>query len=166
MNVTVFGVGQSLRGDDGIGPEAVCRWSLMYPSTAADPRVQILLLETPGLNLLDFLEKADSAVLVDAVSTGQPAGRVQVITQIPDSGLSAAEKTAHGFGIAETLSVARKTRTRLPEHLILIGIEGKNYELGSGLSDPVRAALTAAVEKIQEIVINFLSTKSTKDTRN
>jgi hydrogenase maturation protease len=157
MNVTVFGVGQSLRGDDGIGPEAVCRWSLMYPSTAADPRVQILLLETPGLNLLDFLEKADS---------GQPAGRVQVITQIPDSGLSAAEKTAHGFGIAETLSVARKTRTRLPEHLILIGIEGKNYELGSGLSDPVRAALTAAVEKIQEIVINFLSTKSTKDTRN
>jgi len=159
MNVAVIGIGQSLRGDDGIGPEAVRLWSSIHPKISQDPRILIILLETPGLGLLADLESPDAAVLVDAVSTGRPAGTVGVFDPIPNTGLSAAEKTAHGFGVAETISVARKSGARLPEHLILIGVEGGQYDLGRSLSDPVRAALPAAAEKIQEMVLNFLSTK-------
>ncbi len=162
MNIAVIGIGQSLRGDDGIGPEAVRCWSAGYPSTAQDPQIHILLLETPGLGLLTDLEPADAALLVDAVATGRPAGTVCVFDPIPDTGLSAAEKTAHGFGVAETISVARKTGAKLPTRLILIGIEGSRYDLGEGLSNPVRAAIPLAVETIQRIVIEILSTKDTK----
>jgi hydrogenase maturation protease len=162
MNIIVIGIGQSLRGDDGIGPEAVGLWSTVHPQTAEDPRIRILLLETPGLGLLADLETPDAAVLVDAVSTGRSAGSVGVFDPIPDTGLSAAEKTAHGFGVAESISVARKTGARLPPRLVLIGIEGEQYELGRGLSDSVRAALPAAAEKIQQVVSGLLSTKSTK----
>ena len=165
MNVVLIGIGQPLRGDDGIGPESVRRWSSDYSSTAKDPRIQILCLETPGLGLLDYFEDADSAILVDAVSTGRPAGTVQVFDPIPNSGLSAAEKTAHGFGIAETISVARKAGAHLPQRLVLVGIEGEQYELGRGVSDSVLAALPAAAGTIQEIVSSLLSTKSTKDTK-
>jgi hydrogenase maturation protease len=159
MSIAVIGIGQSLRGDDGIGPEAVRQWTNDFPQTATDPRIQILLLETPGLGLLDDLAEADAVILVDAVSTGKPAGTVCVFDPIPDTSLSAAEKTAHGFGVAESISLARKTGERLPEHLILIGVEGGQYELGRSLSDPVRAALPVAVEKIQETVSDLLSTK-------
>ncbi len=162
MNIAVIGIGQSLRGDDGIGPEAVRRWTAGFPQTAENPQIQILLLDTPGLGLLDDLESPDAAILVDAVSTGRPAGTVRVFDPIPNTSLSAAEKTAHGFGVAESISLARKTGARLPERLILIGIEGGQYELGRSFSDSVRAALPAAAEKIQEIVSNFLSTKDTK----
>ena len=165
MNIAVIGIGQSLRGDDGIGPEAVRRWSAGYPPASQDPQIQILLLETPGLGLLSDLESADAAILVDAVSTGRPAGTVCVFDPIPDTNLSAAEKTAHGFGVAETISVARKTGVRLPKRLILIGIEGSRYDLGEGLSNPVRAAIPLTVEKIQERVSSLISTKSTKDTK-
>lgn len=162
MNVIVIGIGQSLRGDDGIGLAAVRQWSQDFPSSTADPRIKTILLETPGLDLLDYFEGSDSVILVDAISTGRPAGEIQVITSVPETGLSAAEKTAHGFGVAETISVALKTGIRLPEHLILIGVEGDQYELGRGLSEPVRRAIPGAAAKIQEKVSDLLSTKHTK----
>jgi hydrogenase maturation protease len=157
MKITLIGIGQSLRGDDGIGPAAVRQWSLDFSATASDPRVNILSLETPGLDLLEYLEGADAAVLVDAVSTGKSPGTVQVMASIPESGLSASEKTAHGFGVAETISVARKTGIRLPQRLILIGIEGKQFELGSGLSEPVHLAIPEAVREIQKLVAEALA---------
>ncbi|MGB7537085.1 MAG: hydrogenase maturation protease [Anaerolineales bacterium] len=167
MNIAVIGIGQSLRGDDGIGPEAVRRWTADFPATANDPHIHILLLESPGLGLLDDLEAAEAAILVDAVSTGHPAGTVRVFDPIPNTRLSAAEKTSHGFGVAESISVARKTGARLPQRLILIGVEGGQYELGRSLSDPVRAAIPAAVEKIQEMVSSLISIKATKkDLKN
>jgi hydrogenase maturation protease len=157
MNIAVIGIGQSLRGDDGIGLKAVQRWSLEFPATAGDPRVQIHLLETPGLELLEYLEDADAVILVDAVSTGRDAGTIQVVSPIPEVPPSVAEKTAHGFGITEVLALARKTGAPLPECRILIGIEGTEFGMGTGLSDSVRQALPAAVARIQEKISDLLS---------
>jgi hydrogenase maturation protease len=163
MNIAVIGIGQSLRGDDGIGPEAVRRWAVDFPATANDPQIQILQLETPGLGLLDDLAEAEAAILVDAVSTGHPAGTIRVFDPIPAVRLSAAEKTAHGFGVAESISVARKTGARLPPRLILIGVEGGQYELGRGLSDRVRESMPVAASKIQECISKILSAKIVKN---
>ena len=165
MNITVIGIGQPLRGDDGIGPEAVRRWLLSYSPNPSDPLIKTVLLETPGIDLLDFLAEMDVAILVDAVSTGKPPGMVQVFSSFPETGLSAAEKTAHGFGVAETIAIARKSGVRLPGRLVLIGIEGSRYDLGSGLSEPVRQAIPEAVREIQKQVYEFFSTKNTKETR-
>lgn len=160
MHIAVIGIGQSLRGDDGIGPEAVRRWSSDFPLTAGNSRVHIHLLETPGLELLDYLSNADGAVLVDAIATSQQAGMVQVMSPIPEAPISPAEKTAHGFGVSELLSIARRTGARLPERLILIGIEGQQFGLGTGFSSPVHAAVSVAAEKIQEQVSELLSTEN------
>jgi hydrogenase maturation protease len=156
MNIALFGIGQSLRGDDGIGPETVRRWSLEHTSAASDPRVKTYILEAPGLDLLDYLEEADAAVIVDAVSSGAAPGAIHVTPTIPESGMSAAEKTAHGFGVAETLAVARRTGRRLPGVIYLVGVEGAGYELGSGLSEPVRNALPDAVRAIQKQIAAIL----------
>ncbi|MBN1440577.1 MAG: hydrogenase maturation protease [Anaerolineales bacterium] len=161
MNVVLIGIGQYLRGDDGAGPEAVRRWSAEFPAAAQDPRLQILLLETPGLGLLPDLESADAAVLVDAVAAGLPPGSVRVFDPIPEAGLTPAEKTAHGFGVAEAVSVARRTGLQLPPRLVLIGIEGEKYELGTGLSHSVSTSLSWAVRTIQSTILELLSAKNT-----
>jgi hydrogenase maturation protease len=109
-------------------------------------------LETPGLGLLDYFADADAAVLVDAVSSGKPPGTVQVFDPFPESLPRAGEKTAHGFGAAEAVALARTSGKRLPQRLILIGIEASGFALGNGLSGPVRDAMPRAVKAIQQAV--------------
>jgi hypothetical protein len=50
MNILVLGIGQSLRGDDAAGLEAVCLWQQTHPLTAQ--KVQVEFTELPGLGLL------------------------------------------------------------------------------------------------------------------
>ncbi len=38
MKIAVIGIGQSLRGDDAAGLEAVRQWQEKYPKTAKPPR--------------------------------------------------------------------------------------------------------------------------------
>jgi hydrogenase maturation protease len=156
MRIAVLGIGQTLRGDDGAGPEAVRLWSAGFLLPLPGHILRHDILETPGLGLIDSLQECDSALLVDAVSTGKPPGTLSVFAPIPETGLSAAEKTAHGFGVAETLTLARRSGQRLPDRLVLLGIEGEQYELGKGMSDPVRAVLPRAAAEIQRIISEFV----------
>ncbi|MFN2300009.1 MAG: hydrogenase maturation protease [Anaerolineales bacterium] len=160
MRLLVLGIGHELRGDDGAGPQAVRCWQQQHPAVLHDPIIDILLMETPGLELLDYLEGADAAVLVDAVTSGKPPGTVQVFDPFPESRPSAGEKTAHGFGIAESIALARTAGKRLPDVLILIGIEVSQVALGSNLSEPVRLAMPQAVKAIQQAVESAASAGS------
>jgi hydrogenase maturation protease len=164
MKITIVGIGQSLRGDDGIGPEAVRRWSQMQSPPTRDPLIETVFSDAPGLELLEQLEGADAAIIVDAVSSDSSPGTIRVMSSIPDSHWSPGEKTAHGFGVAETLALAKATGARLPEQLILIGIEGHQYALGEELSSPVRSAIPQVVEEIQKAIFEILSAKDAKQT--
>jgi hydrogenase maturation protease len=167
MNIAVIGIGQPLRGDDGIGPAAVRRWSDdPRPAPGRSNSIRVEFFETPGLELIDHLQNCDAAILVDAVSTGRPAGTVSVFPAMPETGITSAEKSAHGFGVAETLALARRSGAHLPESLILIGVEGKQFRLGEGLSEPVRSALPHASAAITREVTAILSTKYTKEIRS
>jgi hydrogenase maturation protease len=157
MRIVLIGLGQPLRGDDGAGFAAVQSWARKYKQTATDAQIRIVLTETPGLGLLDLLEDSEAVILVDAISTNVPAGSVQVFSSIPDIPADASVKTAHGLGVLETLALARRTDTLLPSQIALVGIEGRQFKLGEGLSDPVRLAIPKAVQKIQELIASFSS---------
>ena len=149
MNITLVGIGQPLRGDDGVGPEAVRQWSRDHSPKASDPNIKTIITETPGLELLELIQDSDVVILVDAVEGGDPAGTVRVRTGLPEAGSTPAEKTAHGFGVAETVAIAKKIGARLPAHIIFIGVEGSSWKMGEGFSDPVRRAVPDAVREIQ-----------------
>jgi hydrogenase maturation protease len=157
MNITLIGIGQPLRGDDGAGPEAVRQWSRDHPEKSSDPSLQIVITETPGLDLLELMQAADAVILVDAAESGDPAGTVRVRSALPEAGSTAAEKTAHGFGVAETIALAGKIGARLPARLVFIGVEGSRWEMGQGLSKPVRRAIPDAVREIQNQIVRWSS---------
>jgi len=157
MNITVVGIGQPLRGDDGVGPEAVRQWSREYSQSASDPNIKTILTETPGLDLLELIRDAEVLLLVDAVDSGEPAGTVRIHTSLPEAGSTPAEKTAHGFGVAETIALAKKIGARLPSHIIFIGVEGSRWKLGEDLSDPVRRAVPNVVREIQNQISRWTS---------
>ena len=153
-DVVVIGLGQELRADDAVGLEVVRRWQQQYPQTAASSLLRVEISSLPGLQLLDLLEGADAAILVDALQSGRPPG---TILHLDHDALAASETSpsAHGWGVAETLALAEQLGTSLPE-IILLAIEGESVAMGPGISATVEAALPEAVERLQDLVSQHL----------
>jgi hydrogenase maturation protease len=101
------------------------------------------------------MQDADIAILVDAISTGSPPGTIRIYDPLPDLPISTSGKTAHGFGVAETIALARHAGTYLPDRIILVGIEGQRFEMGGTLSNPVIRSLSKAASEIQRLISVF-----------
>ena len=150
----VIGLGQELRGDDAAGLEVVKRWQAEYPETARDPELVVELSPLPGLSLLSFLECVEAAILVDAVQSGAPVGTVHVLQREHLAAFGTDARSAHGWGLAETLALGEELYAdKLPKRIRLLAIEAGGLELGSRLSAAVQAALPAAAQKLQELVL-------------
>jgi hydrogenase maturation protease len=148
MKTLILGIGQSMRGDDAAGLEAVRLWQTQHPDSAA--QVQVELSELPGLALLNLLEGMDAAILVDAIQSSASAGTVirlgpdELASFTPDAG------SAHGWGVAETLQLGYSLYPSLAKcRVILIGIVGGQFGMGAGLSPVVQKALANAIEMFE-----------------
>ncbi len=157
MRLTVIGIGQTLRGDDAAGIEAVRRWERLYADTAQRADLSVQYSELPGLGLLDLLDGFDAAVLVDAVSSAAAGGQVYRLDPDQLESFGVGGKTAHGWGIAETLQIDRQVHPARPTRVRLVGIEAAQVEMGAPLSPAVEATLPAACQAIEEEVQALLA---------
>jgi hydrogenase maturation protease len=155
VKIAVIGLGQSLRGDDAAGLEAVRTWQQQFPESAG--RVSVELSELPGLGLLDLLDGMDAAVLVDALHSPDQPGHLFILRSDDLAAFSPDAQSAHGWGVAETLSLGLRLHPTLGKcRISLVGIAGGQFELGAGLSPAVRAGLGAAAALIEKEVCGLL----------
>jgi len=146
----IVGIGQALRGDDAAGLEAVRLWRKNFPATAADPRLRIEEAGMPGLELIDLLANVDGALLVDAVQSGVAPGTLHLVKPEQIVSFDTGSGSAHGWGVAETLGLARELRYALPEQIVILGIEAVSFAMGEPMSPQVAQSLTKAAEMIEE----------------
>lgn len=159
MIITVIGIGQRLRGDDEAGLEAVALWQNKYPVTAGNPLIRVEIAESPGIGLLNLMENAQAAILVDAVFSGAPPGSLVCLRREDLAAYLEGTGSAHGWGVAESLALGEKISPEtLPEHILIIGIEAGQVNLGQDFSPEVSAALEKAADLIQETVHSLLPT--------
>jgi hydrogenase maturation protease len=159
--IGVIGIGQSLRGDDAAGLEAVRRWRAAFPDTACRPDVRVEVSELPGLGLLGLLDGLCGAVLVDAVRSDAAAGSVHELEADQLESFTPGDRSAHGWGVAETLKLRRAlVPPAAALHLKLIGIEAADVTPGAGLSPAVERSLPSACQAIQQQVLRLLGTQS------
>ena len=157
MKIIVVGIGQSLRGDDAAGLEAVRRWKAEYPETAST--VQVEVRELPGLSLLDLLEGMDAALLVDAFEGTVHGGKVLQLQGEELEAFTLESQSAHGWGVAETLQLGSLIHPWIREmRVILIGIGGLQFTMGMGLSPEVEKALPEAAQMIQNVIVGLEKT--------
>jgi hydrogenase maturation protease len=129
----VIGIGSPF-GDDRAGWAVIEQ--LEQRTLPAD--VELVTLDRPGPDLINWLERGVKTVLIDAVqTTAFPAGH-----WIPldlDQLDSSEELSSHGFGLAPTLKLAQALGC-LPDKLKLIGVC-----IAPGSSHPEHDTLSSSV---------------------
>jgi hydrogenase maturation protease len=143
----VIGVGNPLRGDDGVGVEVARQ--LARRSLPAE--VQVLDGGTEGLDLIFHLEEADRLVLIDAADMGLSPGGARVFDgEVLTDSSEARFASTHGFGVAEVLALGRLVGVR-PEVTVL-GIQPADVGLREGLSEPLAARLDEYIDLAQGLI--------------
>lgn len=146
QRIVVIGLGNPDRGDDGIGP-LVARRAALTAGLPVDP------CPPPGpAEMLDRWQGADLAVIVDAVRAGDPPGTVTVLEDAGDqASFDTAGATTHGLGLACALRLS-KAIGRSPRRVVLVGVEGGDFSMGSGLSPEVAAVVPTAVRAVVGVI--------------
>ena len=140
----VIGVGNRYRSDDGAGLEVASRLR---------SRAGMVVCETEGepVGLLDVWEGVDAAIVVDAVSSGAAPGTIHRFdaSSSPLPASIAGAPSTHAVGLGQAIELARALG-RLPQTLIVYGIEGESFTAGEALSPSVAAMLDAVADKIHQ----------------
>jgi hydrogenase maturation protease len=145
--ITVIGVGNPYRRDDGAGPAVV--EGLRHRCL---PNVELAECDGEPTRLLDLWSGAELAVVVDAVRTEPPRpGTIHRRSlQHPSLGRGGvAGSHAVDFGDAVALAAALD---RLPNQMLLYLVETADTSAGIGLSPPVAAAVAELTAEIAEEV--------------
>ncbi|HEV7206937.1 MAG TPA: hydrogenase maturation protease [Jatrophihabitans sp.] len=142
--VTVIGIGNEFRHDDGVGPAVIAELQRL---ALAD----VTLVATDGepTRLLDAWEGVELAVVIDAVPGAEP-GRVH---RLDGDAAAPGGGGTHGLGLADALRLA-EVLDRAPQRLVLYAVEAADVEVGPGLS----AEVGRAVPVVARAVLSELAT--------
>jgi hydrogenase maturation protease len=142
--IRVIGVGNPDRGDDAAGLLVVRELAHRLPAT-----IEVIECRGDQTRLLEAWRGATVVVVVDAMQTGLEPGTVHVLDPASAPLLGHPELSDHGFGLAAAIELGRALHN-LPERLVILGIEGADFDAGALVSTEVRAAVSRAADLLVE----------------
>jgi hydrogenase maturation protease len=158
--ILVAGVGNIFLGDDGFGVEVAQRlMRRQFPDA-----VRVADFGIRGFELAyALMDEYDAIVLIDAVPRGGVPGTLYTIqpdlSALDSAALQGAAVETHGMNPMKVLAMVQTMGAR-PKRLLLVGCEPESCdgetEERLGLSQPVAAAVQAAVERVEAIVEELL----------
>ena len=162
--VLIGGIGNVLLGDDGVGPYVLRMLESQY---CFGDDIELVDLGTPSLDLTHQIVGLRALILIDSVAGDDPPGTVVVYRKEDILRIVPTERLdPHSPALSECLMTAAMLGAS-PEHVLLVGIVGVQYEPGQGLSPEVRKSVTKAIaEVVQELqrLGYFCQAKSSPDS--
>ena len=140
----ILGIGNILWADEGFGVRAV---ESLHRNWDFDESVTLMDGGTQGIYLLQHVELADILVIFDAIDYGLPPATLKLVEgeAVPNY-MGAKKVSLHQTGFQEVLAMAEMLG-RLPEHLLLVGVQPVQIEdFGGSLDDAVREQIGPASE--------------------
>jgi hydrogenase maturation protease len=149
-DLAIVGVGNTIMGDDGVGPSLVERLEDSPVGSAAD--VRLTDAGTTGFMALEAMSGAERAVVVDAVETGDPPGTVHEYRCVDGTfETDVPEMTMHDVSFTEAL-VAGRDVYDLPDEIRILGVEPADVSIGDELSEPVEQAVSELAGSLTESI--------------
>ncbi|MFB6290436.1 MAG: hydrogenase maturation protease [Candidatus Bipolaricaulia bacterium] len=146
----VLGVGNTLKGDDGIGVELVNR--LNVEDFAGE--VEFHEVGTSGLNIVHYLKGFDNAIIVDALrSEGEPGNSIFFRPDEVDNSIKI--RSTHDANLLEAIDLSETLGER-PEEILIMGIIPKDMSLGDELSPGLKEKLPELEEKLRKKINSLL----------
>jgi hydrogenase maturation protease len=158
--VVLAGLGNEYRRDDGAGQVVAADAARRLPGV-----VYLGSMRGP-LDLCGPWDRAQAAVIVDAVRSGGKPGEVHVVDLAVPAGPRGVDEDAqpvgglrtstHGLGLPPVLRLGWALGPA-PGRVVLIGVAGLEFGPGPGLSPAVEAAVPAAVARVVTVVEELLA---------
>ncbi len=136
----IIGFGNTIRGDDGLGPLAAQR----VESLVHDENVKVLIRHQMGIELAGELSRADVVIFMDAHVGGTP-GTLREEEVVPED--SAPGSFSHHLRPGVLLACADALYQRRPR-AFAYSIAAASFDHGEGLSPAVEATLPLLIEKV------------------
>ena len=146
QEITIIGLGNPLRGDDGVGVaviEALGREKLA-------PSVKLVNAGQAGLGLVGILDTAERAVIVDCAEMGLPPGSVRTFGE-DDIRVEAWSESVHNARAGTALEIARALGS-LPSGTRIVGVQPGQMSWGLGLSSEISRAVPKAVKAVLDVL--------------
>jgi len=173
MRVVVVGLGNSIMTDDSVGLRVALRVRELLDAAELPDGVsiEVKLNECGGMSLLDDLEGADAAVLVDCVVDGsRRAGEIIVATDLVcpnenalfaalcDRGLLLSNRMlgTHGQDLGTVLRFAAGRGIVLPRRIGFVGVVGHDVDrFGESCNAEVERVVPEAAAEVMASVFSL-----------
>jgi len=140
----IIGLGNILKGDDGIG----VRVAEILSQRELPAGVAVEEVGTPGIDLMNRFEGWQKVILVDAVQMGAKPGTwrrfsPQDVRLIANGNVL----SLHEPDLASVLELAQALNM-LPDEIVIYGVEPQDLTFMAPLSSPVEAIINVIAEQI------------------
>jgi hydrogenase maturation protease len=152
MKVAIYGIGNILLGDDGVGP-AVAHYldeNYCFPNN-----VTVEDLGTPSLDLPNYLAGFDVVIFMDAVAADAPAGAIRTYTRNEITAVAPGIRISPHEPTINDALIVLDFAGGAPRDVVLVGVVPKTLEGGVALSPEV----VEAVDQAAEIVLAELAVR-------
>ena len=139
----IVGFGNPLRSDDGVG------WYVAQQLQREVSREDVLVIPTQQLTpeMAEAASQSGKLLFIDAAHGGLP-GTISCQEVQPTA---APRRFTHELSPASLLQLALELYGRAPA-ADLLTIAGECFEMGDGMSEPVRWAIPGLIARIKEII--------------
>ncbi|MCX8192185.1 MAG: hydrogenase maturation protease [Nitrososphaerales archaeon] len=146
--LVIIGVGNLLMGDEGVGVYIANRLrNLQMPEG-----VEVHECGTGGLRILEALEGAERAIIIDAVRVGGEPGTIYrfPLSEVMDEERGFRMVSSHDLDLITSIRIGELVGIyKLPRDILVIGVEPEVLEVSAKLSPKVERA----VEKVIELIL-------------
>jgi hydrogenase maturation protease len=148
----VLGIGNEIRGDDGVGVHVARRAAELLPA-AWNGRVDVDEACTGGFDLVDYLRGYERAVIADAIQT--QGGRPGTVYRFDAEALrlTAHLGHSHGVNLGGALAVLEGVGLGAPRDVVVVAVEAAEL---NEFTEEMTPAVAAAVEEAAAAVIDEL----------
>jgi hydrogenase maturation protease len=141
----VIGLGNILRGDDGIGPAIIQNLEQSGNSFQIRP----IDAGSDAFTVLDHLLGSEPVLIIDCARMGKSPGTVQkMLFKDAEFLTTKIGLSLHGYSLAEVWEIARSMG--VSNDLSVIGIEPNSLEFNSGLSEVVKKSIPVILQMVAE----------------
>ncbi len=158
--VVVVGVGNELMGDEGFGVRVVEELrKIQLPKC-----VEVYNCGTLGLQILNYLENSDFAIIVDVVKSNGKPGDIYVFDFEECKDYKVAV-SLHDIDLVKAVKIGRLVYN-LPKKIVVVGVEPERIELSMELSEAVKYAIPRVIDIVIDLIDKAIAESEIRYTQS